>query len=148
MGGVVGGCRVGSSRSGGQATEQNTRRPAGLFAATLNSALEQDLRAVTDRARRAELVLGQLRPGLDGTCKSDQTIRLWLISRAWAAADGDSPLPDAILAVRLDAAAPPSTLARGWRPGRPPLFAMARGGGAQDAIPDREMLDDLKMRLK
>jgi len=121
---------------------------------TVNSALEQDPRAVVQTGPGVPTwSWDSYGLGWTGPVKSDQTVRLWLVSPGLNRfLTVIRLLLMLILAVRLLIGGEP-------RPSRPSpanaaavaallLFAMtARPAAAQDAIPDREMLDDLKTRL-
>jgi len=158
-GGIVGGA-VGGLPDGFQADEvkpqEQTRPPArqSYSLSTVNSALEQDPRAVVQTGPGVpNWSWDSYGLGWTGPVKSDQTIRLWLIS------PGMNRLLTVIRLLLMLILAFRLLIDGGSRASRPSpagaaavaallLFAMAtRTAGAQDAIPDREMLDDMKTRL-
>ena len=120
----------------------------------MNVALEQDPRAVVQTGPGVpNWSWGSYGLRWTGPVKSDQNIRLWLVS------PGMNRLLTVIrllllllLAVRLwidsgPRAARPSPAAAAVAAALLLFAAAARPAAAQDAIPDREMLDELKNRL-
>ena len=156
VGGVVGGLPDGFQVQEEIKPQEQTRPPArqSYSVSTVNSALEQDPRAVVQTGPGVPNWSWDSHGlGWTGPVKSDQTIRLWLVS------PGMNRLLTVIrlllmliLAVRL-------LIGGGSLASRPSpagaaavaalvLFAVAaRPAAAQDPIPDREMLDDMKTRL-
>jgi len=158
LGGVVGGVQSGVEKFEQQEEAKAPQKEASLrrrqSSLSMNAALEQDPRAVVQTGPGVpSWTWSNYGLGWAGPVKSDQTIRLWLVS------PGLNRLLTLVrlflvllLAVRLlidgsslaarPSPAPPTTVAA--------LLALAlisRPAGAQEAIPDREMLDEMKNRL-
>ena len=150
VGGVVGGVPDGFAPQEEVKVERSTATRQSTY--SMNIALEQDPRAVVQTGPGVpNWSWSSYGLGWTGPVKSDQTIRLWLVS------PGMNRLLTLVrlflvllLAVRLLidgsslASRPSPTVAAAVLL----LFALAAGpAGAQDAIPDRELREEMKTRL-